>query len=136
MKQLLAAGAALMLATAVTPAFALNTAKADLNHDGHVTPQEMQQRKVAKLMRADRDGDGRVSRAEYQAMMDRRAQRHPSMKANKPGKDKFAKLDLNRDGFITPDEAAQAAQRKFARRAAANQGYAPAQANAGPAAPR
>lgn len=137
MKTLLAAGAALILVTSVTPVLAANKSKADLNHDGHVSAQELESRKVSKLMRSDRDGDGRISRAEWQTMMDRRAQRHgPSMKASKPGKDKFAKLDMNRDGFITPDEISQAAQRKFARRGA-NSNNAPAgQMDPAAAAPR
>lgn len=114
MKTLLIAGAALLLAGSATSAFAGDKAKAryDHNGDGQLSAQEMQTKKVAKLMRWDRDGDGRVSRGEYQAMMERRA---ASGRAGKPGKDKFAKFDLNRDGFVTGDEIAERAARKFGR---------------------
>lgn len=47
-------------------------------------------------MRADKDGDGRVSRAEFTAAGDQRAN------------DWFDKLDLNKDGYITPDEMQKA----------------------------
>jgi len=47
-------------------------------------------------MRADTDGDGRVSRAEATAAA-----------AERSG-DWFDKLDLNKDGYLTPDELKQA----------------------------
>jgi Ca2+-binding EF-hand superfamily protein len=47
-------------------------------------------------MRADTDGDGRVSRAEATAA------------ASERSSDWFDKLDLNKDGYITPDEMKQA----------------------------
>lgn len=48
------------------------------------------------VMRADKDGDGRVSRAEATAAG-----------AERSG-EWFDKLDLNKDGYVTPDEIAQA----------------------------
>jgi EF-hand domain pair/EF hand len=47
-------------------------------------------------MRADKDGDGRVSRAEATAA------------ATERSNEWFDKLDLNKDGFVTPDETRQA----------------------------
>ena len=47
-------------------------------------------------MRADKDGDGRVSRAEFTAAGDQRSN------------DWFDKLDLNKDGYVTSDEIKQA----------------------------
>ncbi len=47
-------------------------------------------------MRADKDGDGRVSRAEATAAATERTNEW------------FDKLDLNKDGFVTPDETRQA----------------------------
>ncbi len=52
-------------------------------------------------MRADTDGDGRVSRAEAEAA------------GSKRSTDWFDKLDLNKDGYVTQDETRQA---KEARR--------------------
>lgn len=53
-------------------------------------------------MRADKDGDGRVSRAEFAAAGDQRAN------------DWFDKLDLNKDGYLTPDEMKQARETRHA----------------------
>ena len=61
-------------------------------------------------MRLDRDGDGRISHGEYSAMIQRRR-----ASKGRGGKDKFAKLDLNRDGFVTQDEIADRLARKYAR---------------------
>ena len=46
-------------------------------------------------MQADKDGDGRVSRAEADAAADARTNEW------------FDKLDLNKDGYVTPEEARQ-----------------------------
>jgi Ca2+-binding EF-hand superfamily protein len=119
---LFAAAAALLMAGAAAPAFAGEKGKArfDTDGDGRMSVQERQAKKVGKLMRLDRDGDGRISHAEYQVMIQRASQK------GRGGKDKFAKLDLNRDGFVTHDEIADRLQRKFARTdsgAAPTRGY-------------
>ena len=54
-------------------------------------------------MRADTDGDGRVSRAEAEAA------------GSKRSSDWFDKLDLNKDGYVTQDEMRQARKRVAAR---------------------
>ena len=112
MKTLLfAAAAAMLVAGTAAPAFAGAKGKArfDSNGDGQLSMQERQSKKMAKLMRLDRDGDGRISHAEYSVMVERAAGK------GRGGKDKFAKLDLNRDGFVTHDEIADRLQRKYAR---------------------
>jgi len=53
------------------------------------------------IMRADTDGDGKVSRAEADAAADKRT------------KDWFDKLDLNKDGFVTQDEIKQARETRM-----------------------
>ncbi len=50
----------------------------------------------ASIMSADTDGDGKVSRAEAQAAADKRTL------------ERFDKLDLNKDGYVTQDEIDQA----------------------------
>jgi hypothetical protein len=49
-----------------------------------------------EMMRADKDGDGKVSRAEAEAAATARTS------------DWFDKLDLNKDGYVTQDEIRQA----------------------------
>ena len=69
--------------------------KVDTNHDGKLTAEEMQaahRERAAKHFAAkDTDKDGKLSRAEVAKMPD----------------PKFAQLDANHDGFLTPDELAQ-----------------------------
>ena len=122
MKTLLFAAAALIAVGAAAPAFAGEKGKArfDANGDGAMSMQERQSKKMTRLMRLDRDGDARISHAEYSVMSQRAAQ-----KGRGGGKDKFAKLDLNRDGFVTQDEIADRLARKFAR-AGNGAGVAPA----------
>jgi hypothetical protein len=121
MKTLLfAAATALLVAGAAAPAFAGQKGKArfDADGDGRMSVQERQSKKISKLMRLDRDGDGRISHAEYSVMIQRASQK------GRGGKDKFAKLDLNRDGFVTHEEIADRLARKYAR---ADQGAGRAQ---------
>jgi len=56
-----------------------------------------------QFMKADTDGDGRVSRAEAAAAADK----HVS--------EWFDKLDLNKDGYVTPDEIKQAHEARRAQ---------------------
>lgn len=94
------------LSQAETPArLAPHFAHFDANRDGGVTAQELQAGRVAmraamraergpkparsdRAQRADTDNDGVVTRAEAAARVQAR----------------FARLDLNRDGFLTRDE--------------------------------
>jgi hypothetical protein len=119
MKTLLFAAAAVLALGAAAPAFAGEKGKArfDTDGDGRLSAQERQSKKIGKLMRLDRDGDGRISHNEYSVMVQRASAK------GRPGKDKFAKLDLNRDGFVTQDEIADRLARKYARADGAGPGY-------------
>ena len=61
-------------------------------------------------MRADTDGDGRVSRAEATAAGSERSGEW------------FDKLDLNKDGYVTPGRNEAGAERTRARRHEAEDG--------------
>jgi hypothetical protein len=81
MKQTLTTCAIAIAALLAGPAIAGDGPRGDSRHD---------------VMRADTDGDGRVSRAEATAAS-----------AERSG-EWFDKLDLNKDGFVTQDEIDQA----------------------------
>lgn len=66
--------------------------------------QQFSQRSLAKIMAADGDGDGRVSRAEFTAVR--------SGKKGDPAAH-FAKLDTNGDGYLDKGELETASARKF-----------------------
>jgi len=69
-------------------------------------------------MRADKDGDGRVSRAEANAAATERTNEW------------FDKLDLNKDGYVTPDETRQAREtRRGEMREAFDEHFKAADAN-------
>jgi Ca2+-binding EF-hand superfamily protein len=74
------------------------------------------------LSKIDEDGDGKVSKAEFSAMLNKRHERKGSKgkNANK-GKDKrdfFADNDLNNDGKITKEEIKAAHEKRKAERRA------------------
>jgi hypothetical protein len=72
-----------------------------------------------EMMRADTDGDGKVSRAEAEAAAKARTDEW------------FDKLDLNKDGFVTQDEINQARDaRREKMRAAFDQRFKDADTNA------
>jgi Ca2+-binding EF-hand superfamily protein len=77
-----------------------------------MTLQQFQARQVANLMRMDSDHDGRVSLAEWTAWHEA----HPGRGGGRgdPARS-FARLDQNHDGYITPDEMAALAARRYAR---------------------
>lgn len=79
---------------------------------GAMTLQQFQARQVANLMRMDSDHDGRVSLAEWTAWHEA----HPGRGGGRgdPARS-FARLDQNHDGYITPDEMAALAARRYAR---------------------
>lgn len=63
----------------------------------------------AALLRADTDGDGRISRADWMA--------HAAERGTKGRPERqFARLDLNRDGFLDKDEIDAMLARRFAKR--------------------
>ena len=79
-------------AQAKLPRIAANFGAIDTNRDGQLTFDELrafhQKMRAAHTQKVDTDGDGRISKAEYLA---RAAAR-------------FDRLDVNHDGFLTPDE--------------------------------
>jgi hypothetical protein len=91
-------------------------------HMRNMTLQQFQARQANNLTKMDTDHDGRVSLAEWTAWH----QAHPGRGGGQadPARS-FARLDLNHDGYITPDEMASVAARRYARM---QQGGAPAMA--------
>jgi len=84
----------------------------------NLTLQQFQARQVANLMRMDTDHDGRVSLAEWAAWREahpgRGGGQGDSARKADPART-FARLDLNHDGYITSDEMAAGAARRYAR---------------------
>lgn len=67
-------------------------------------------RQTARLMAADTDGDGRISRAEMAALA--------TMGAGKGGQDpsrRFDAMDTNHDGYLDKDEIRAAFEKRFHR---------------------
>lgn len=81
---------------------------ADSNHDGKVTQKEYQDSRRTFLMRADKDKDGKLSKAEWDKGADLvRAQVRDEGVNGWPTIGKaglFGILDTNTDGFVTPAE--------------------------------
>ena len=68
--------------------------------------QQFQQRRERRVMAADANHDGRVSRAEFVAVM--------TNGKGDPAK-RFTHLDRNRDGFVDRTEIDEAASKRFRR---------------------
>jgi len=95
----------------------------------NMTLQQFQDRQIANLKRMDTDHDGRVSLAEWTAWHDA----HPGRGAGQadPARS-FARIDLNHDGYITPDEMAAIAAKRYARMQGAAPGMGPGGENPPP----
>lgn len=95
----------------------------------NMTLQQFQDRQVAHLKRMDTDHDGRVSLAEWTAWQEA----HPGRGGNQadPARS-FARLDLNHDGYITPDEMAAIAAKRYARMQGGAPGMGPGGENPPP----
>ncbi len=87
---------------------------ADANRDGVTTRQEAIAAADARFSRIDRDGDGRITRAERVARKARPATGADHRPA--PGHDrKFGRMDADRDAVVTRDEMRRHATRRFDR---------------------
>jgi Ca2+-binding EF-hand superfamily protein len=77
---------------------------------GGITMDQFVARQSARIMAADSDGDGRVSRAEFAALA--------NMRAGKAGRDPerlFDVMDSNHDGYLDKDEIRSLLERRFRR---------------------
>jgi Ca2+-binding EF-hand superfamily protein len=75
-----------------------------------ITMDQFVARQSARIMAADTDGDGRVSRAEFAALA--------SMRAGKAGRDPerlFDAMDSNHDGYLDKDEIRSVLEKRFRR---------------------
>lgn len=95
-------------------------AQVDTNKDGSISAAEAEAARQARFQATDADGDGQISRAEIEARMmariqsriDRRIAHTDSdgdgvisrEEADAHAAERFARMDKNDDGVLTPDE--------------------------------
>lgn len=86
--------------------------KLDANNDSSVTKDEAKGKKMQKmgLINADTSNDGKLSKDEVVAFLEKKAE-------ERAGK-RFLQVDINADGFVTPEEAKQAKQKEKEKEAA------------------
>jgi Ca2+-binding EF-hand superfamily protein len=80
--------------------------RADKNGDGKLDLAEFQAIMQKRLMKADTDKDGKISLDEWMA-------RPASKNAKRDKAKEFARLDKNGDGFLDASEIAALAERRF-----------------------
>ena len=109
--------AATLLALSAGAALAQTGPKADANGDGKVTLAEFKTTRVAAMLRGDTNRDGKLSKAELEAVAAKRADM--GGKPGKPGKGgggrMFGMMDANNDGFLTRPEIEKMVERRFQR---------------------
>ena len=85
----------------------------DTDHDGKVTFDEYKAMAAGRMLqRLDADKDGKVSKAEFQTMVDRMAQ-VGGPDATARAAERWARDDTNKDGFLSRAEIDAAAKRRF-----------------------
>ena len=93
--------------------------KADTDGDGRLSLAEFQASRVAALLARDSDGDGRVSAAEWAAGGIRQ---RPNAARRDPAK-AFARLDRSGDGYLDRGEIEGLLARRFAKSDADGDGF-------------
>ena len=119
MKTTTAAGLA-----ALTLVAACAKAQGEQGGSGRITLADFQARRVERLMKADANGDGKISKDEFAAYMRQRfAARGGDDDTDALIDRMFSRQDKNGDGFITKDEIQQSAAEQFGRLDADHKGY-------------
>lgn len=86
--------------------------KADTNGDGKVTLAEFKASRLNRTMRADANKDGKISKAELEAVA---AARKGGEGQGGGGGRMFGMMDANNDGFLTRAEIEKMVERRFQR---------------------
>ena len=105
--------AVFVLGAAPALALAQPMGNPDLDHDGKVTLDEFRNGgSAAAMARLDRDKDGRISRTEFDALVNRIARfAGPDMRSR--AVTMWGALDADQDGFATREEQAANQKRRF-----------------------
>ncbi len=102
---------AAMLAVAASAACAPASSRAA---PGGVTLEQFLKRQTDRMMAADTDGDGKVSRAERAAMATTGAKKGSAKGGRDPSR-AFDRMDLNHDGYLDKAEITAALTKRFHR---------------------
>lgn len=94
--------------------------RADANGDGKVSLAEFKTNRVSMMMRGDANKDGKLTKAEMEAGAARMREAAAARGREAPGGGRgpgmmFAMMDANRDGFLTRPEIEKMVERRFQR---------------------
>lgn len=112
-------GAALLIAgTASAQGAGMGMGKADTNGDGKVSLAEFKAARIGMMMRADTNRDGKLSQAELEAARAQRASIRGGEGGGPPGGGQgggrmFQLMDANHDGFLDKAEIGKMMERRF-----------------------
>ena len=99
----------LLVALLSTAALAQNEVAAPTPHaGGGMTHDQFISRQSQRMMAADTDGDGKISRAEFAAQAQARGGTHDPARI-------FDRLDINHDGYLDKGEIHAALEQRFQR---------------------
>jgi hypothetical protein len=101
---------ALALAAALAWVQPASSQNADAPGRGSITMDQFVARQTSRIMAADTDGDGRISRAEMAAL----AAKGPNKGRHDP-EHRFDAMDTNHDGYLDKDEIRSALEKRFRR---------------------